>query len=146
MRGCRTLPVFPPDSNNTPPHLRAQGHFLSPNPWVAVDELAPSSLARLVGALPEEVVAMNTLTANLHFLMVPFYTPTKTRFKIIIEAKSFPSDYVSARGGGRCAHTVCRDVTPSDAWAASLSTDIFARFVLPISLLWEWLVIFPSPG
>jgi len=49
-------------------------------------------LASLTGSLPDEVVAMNQLTVNLHLLMVSFYRPTKERFKIICEAKAFPSD------------------------------------------------------
>jgi kynureninase len=49
------------------------------------------SAARVVGALPDEVAVMNSLTANLHFLMIPFYRPNAKRFKILMEAKAFPS-------------------------------------------------------
>jgi kynureninase len=52
----------------------------------------PDLLAEVVGALPEEIVVMNQLTVNLHLLMISFYRPTKKRFKIICEAKAFPSD------------------------------------------------------
>ncbi len=61
-----------------------------------MDETVPAALSKIVGALPSEVVAMNSLTANLHFLMVSFYRPTTERFKIIVESKSFPSDFVRA--------------------------------------------------
>ena len=69
-----------------------EGHFLAKNPWVSYHEFFSDSLAKLVGAKPNEVVAMGSLTANLHFLMASFYRPTKTRHKIICEAKAFPSD------------------------------------------------------
>lgn len=69
------------------------GHFTTERPWVSIDETVYQEMARVVGGLPVEVVCMNTLTANLHFLMVPFYRPTKERYKILMEAKSFPSDF-----------------------------------------------------
>jgi kynureninase len=69
-----------------------EGHFHARHPWVSYHELFPTLLAPLVGALPEEVVVMNQLTVNLHLLMVSFYRPTKQRYKIICEAKAFPSD------------------------------------------------------
>lgn len=52
-------------------------------------------MAPLVGALPAEVVVMETLTANLHLMMASFYRPTKDRYKIVLEGKAFPSDHVS---------------------------------------------------
>jgi len=53
-------------------------------------------MAKIVGAQADEVAVMETLTANLHFLMASFYRPTKERYKIIIEGKAFPSDHVCA--------------------------------------------------
>ena len=72
------------------------GHFEHPynRPWVDIDAHVIHESARIVGALDEEVAIMNSLTANLHFLMIRFYKPTSKRFKIIMEAKAFPSDYV----------------------------------------------------
>lgn len=58
------------------------------------EDVAKKSAA-IVGALPEEVVMMNTLTANLHFLMASFYRPTEKKHKIILEWRPFPSDHVS---------------------------------------------------
>lgn len=72
--------------------LGVEGHFEAKHPWVSYHELFPSLLAPIVGAEPEEIVAMNQLTVNLHLLMVSFYRPTAARYKIICEAKAFPSD------------------------------------------------------
>ncbi len=69
-----------------------EGHFLAKNPWLSYHELLTDKMAKLVGAKPEETVMMNQLTVNVHLLMVSFYRPTKTRFKILCEAKAFPSD------------------------------------------------------
>lgn len=72
--------------------LGVEGHFDAKNPWLNYHESLGEQMAKVVGAKPIEVVVMNTLTANLHFLMVSFYKPTKTRYKILIEADAFPSD------------------------------------------------------
>lgn len=69
-----------------------EGHFHARNPWMPYHEMFTEPLTKLVGALPHEVVAMNQLTVNLHLLMISFYRPTKQRYKIICEAKAFPSD------------------------------------------------------
>ncbi|ORZ34911.1 kynureninase-like protein [Catenaria anguillulae PL171] len=70
------------------------GHFDHPHnrPWVSIDETVTGELAKIVGASADEVACMGSLTNNLHLLMVAFYRPTPTRFKILIEAKAFPSD------------------------------------------------------
>uniref|UniRef100_UPI003F6924F9 kynureninase n=1 Tax=Mariniflexile litorale TaxID=3045158 RepID=UPI003F6924F9 len=72
--------------------LGVEGHFNAKNPWLNYHESLGEHMAKVVGAKPVEVVVMNTLTANLHFMMVSFYKPTKTRYKILIEADAFPSD------------------------------------------------------
>lgn len=69
-----------------------EGHFKSKRPWFSYHHLFTKSLANIVGALETEVVASNTLTVNLHLLMLSFYKPTKQRYKIIMEAGAFPSD------------------------------------------------------
>lgn len=68
------------------------GHFEGKRPWFHYHKFGKEILAKIVGANPEEVVAMNSLTTNLHLLMVSFYRPTNERFKIITEAGAFPSD------------------------------------------------------
>lgn len=72
--------------------LAVEGHFYAEKPWWDYHERLAEPLAKVVGALPEEVSVMNTLTVNLHLLMVSFYRPSATRFKIICEEKAFPSD------------------------------------------------------
>ncbi len=69
-----------------------EGHFEAKNPWVSYHEILTPASAELVGANESEVVCMNSLTTNLHLLFVSFYRPTKQRYKIISEAKMFPSD------------------------------------------------------
>lgn len=73
-------------------NLAVEGHFYAGKPWWDYQERFAMPLSKIVGAKPLEVTVMNTLTVNLHLLMVSFYRPTKTRFKIICEEKAFPSD------------------------------------------------------
>jgi len=72
--------------------LGVEGHFDGTNPWYSYHERFAEPLAHVVGAKAHEVVVMNSLTTNLHLLMVSFYRPTDWRFKILIEANAFPSD------------------------------------------------------
>ncbi len=73
-------------------NLGVEGHFDAVNPWMPYHEKLAEPMAAIVGAKPSEVVIMNTLTTNLHLMMVSFYNPTKQRHKIIIESDAFPSD------------------------------------------------------
>lgn len=73
-------------------NLGVEGHFEAKNPWLHYHEYLTDNMAKIVGAKPKEVVVMNTLTTNLHLLMVSFYSPTKTKYKIVIESDAFPSD------------------------------------------------------
>lgn len=72
--------------------LAVEGHFYAEKPWWDYHERFAAPLSKIVGALPSEVTVMNTLTVNLHLLMVTFYRPTAKRYKIICEEKAFPSD------------------------------------------------------
>ena len=76
--------------------LAVDGHFHSGRPWISYHRLATQGFAELTGSLPHEVVAMNTLTVNLHLLMASFYRPTPDRYKILIEKGAFPSDNYAA--------------------------------------------------
>lgn len=69
-----------------------EGFFRGDDPWLKRHDLLAAPLAEIVGALPNEVVVMNQLTVNLHLMLISFYKPAGKRFKIICEAKAFPSD------------------------------------------------------
>ena len=72
--------------------LGVEGHFHARKPWLPYHEFLSESYSKIVGSKPSEVVAMNTLSVNLHLMMVSFYRPENRRNKIIIEADAFPSD------------------------------------------------------
>lgn len=77
--------------------LGVEGHFHAENPWMPYHRLLTEQTAELVGAEPTEVVVMNSLTVNLHLMMVSFYRPTKDRHKIVIERGAFPSDQYAVK-------------------------------------------------
>lgn len=77
--------------------MGVEGHMFARNPWLPYHEFLTDQTAALVGALPEEVVNMNSLTVNLHLMMVSFYRPTPSRNKILIEANAFPSDHYAVQ-------------------------------------------------
>ena len=72
--------------------LAVEGHFQADKPWWDYHERFAKKLSKVVGAKPKEITVMNTLTVNLHLMMVSFYRPTTKRYKIICEEKAFPSD------------------------------------------------------
>ncbi len=72
--------------------LGVEGHTDAAHPWLPYHEFLTENMAKIVGAKPSEVVVMNGLTTNLHLMMVSFYRPTSTKYKIIIESDAFPSD------------------------------------------------------
>ncbi|MGB8541524.1 MAG: kynureninase [Candidatus Acidiferrales bacterium] len=77
--------------------LGVEAHFQARNPWMPYHEILSEPISRLVGALPVEVVAMNSLTVNLHLMMVSFYRPAAKRNKILIESIAFPSDQYAVK-------------------------------------------------
>ncbi|KAF1959520.1 kynureninase [Byssothecium circinans] len=106
------------------------GHFKELDgglpPWLHLDDALKEQTAKLVGALPSEVVVMETLTANLHLLMSSFYKPTPDRYKIIIEGKAFPSDHYAAQS--QLAHhnippSALITITPPSDSSPYLSTE-----------------------
>ncbi|MGP8216122.1 MAG: kynureninase [Bacteroidia bacterium] len=87
-----------------------EGHFEARNPWYSYHEMFASPLAKIMGAKPGEVVAMNQLTLNLHLMMVSFYRPTGTRFKILCESNAFPSDQYALQ-----THVLAQSLDPDNA-------------------------------
>jgi kynureninase len=74
-----------------------EGHTEAQRPWVSYHALLREPAATLVGALPNEVVSMNSLTVNLHLMMISFYRPTPERHAIVVEDTTFPSDSYAVR-------------------------------------------------
>jgi len=81
--------------------LGVEGHFRAKNPWMPYHRLLTEQTAELVGAKPLEVVVMNTLTVNLHLMMVSFYRPTPAKHKIVVESGAFPSDQYAVKSQTR---------------------------------------------
>jgi kynureninase len=77
--------------------LGVEGHFEAKNPWMPYHEILTDKMSRIVGAKPNEVVVMNSLTVNLHLMMISFYRPTKKRHRILIESNAFPSDQYAVK-------------------------------------------------
>ncbi|MCA8832416.1 kynureninase [Hymenobacter pini] len=73
-------------------NLAVEGHFKGETPWMHFHQRLTDASAQIVGAKPVEVVVMNNLTTNLHLLLVSFYQPTATRYKVLMEGGAFPSD------------------------------------------------------
>jgi len=88
----KSLPAALTEELNNWAENGVEGHFHGKHPWMSYHEFVRDSLASVVGAMSSEVVAMNSLSVNLHLMMVSFYRPNKQRNAILIEAGAFPSD------------------------------------------------------
>ncbi|MBL4624590.1 MAG: kynureninase [Flavobacteriales bacterium] len=107
-----------------------EGHFKGVHPWMHYHEMFADPIAKIVGALPMEVVVMNNLTVNLNLLMVSFYRPSPERYKIICEAKAFPSDQYALEMQVKCAgynpDEAIIEVAPRDGEYTIRHEDIYA--------------------
>lgn len=88
----KTVPEYVQQELDDWAKMGVEGHFHAKNPWMPYHEIFPKQLSKIIGCKENEVVVMNSLTVNIHLLMVSFYRPTRERYKIICEAKAFPSD------------------------------------------------------
>lgn len=108
--------------------LGVEGHFRAKNPWMPYHRLLTQQTAALVGALPTEVVVMNSLTVNLHLMMTSFYRPTTKRHKILVECGAFPSDQYAVtsqiRFHGFDPASSLAELTPGDGEACMRDQDI----------------------
>jgi len=91
LQPIRTKDYIQQELNDWAKH-GVEGHTDAEHPWLPYHEFLSATMANIVGAKPSEVVMMNTLTTNLHLMMVSFYQPTAKKYKIVIESDAFPSD------------------------------------------------------
>lgn len=106
------------------------GYFGGRHPWLYYQEYLKPSLARIVGCLETEVTVMNTLTVNLHLLMLSFYRPTPARYKILMEAGAFPSDQYAVetlvKHYGLEPETAILEIAPREGEKTLRTEDIIA--------------------
>lgn len=106
------------------------GYFGGRHPWLYYQEYLKPSLARIVGCLETEVTVMNTLTVNLHLLMLSFYRPTPERYKILMEAGAFPSDQYAVetlvKHYGLEPETAILEIAPREGEKTLRTEDIIA--------------------
>ncbi len=111
--------------------LGVEGHFHGTSPWLHYHDTLTEATARLVGAKPLEVVVMNNLTVNLHLLLVSFYRPTATRYRILMEGGAFPSDQYAiesqARLHGLAPDAAIVELVPRPGEHTLRTADILAK-------------------
>jgi len=110
--------------------LGVESFFHADEPWMDYHDKLTGQLSKIVGALPHEVVVMNQLTLNLHLMLVSFYQPSKKRYKIICEAKAFPSDQYAfethVRNKGFDPSTAIIEVAPREGEYILRTEDIIS--------------------
>src|SRR6202167_233140 len=111
--------------------LGVLGHHAAERPWIPYHEQAAAPLAALVGAEESEVVAMNTLTVNLHLMMVSFFRPGAARNRVLIEKSAFPSDryavvsQLAFHGLNAAEHLI--EIEPRDGERTLRTEDVVGR-------------------
>lgn len=108
--------------------LAVEGHMHAKHPWLPYHEFLTEKMARIVGAKPIETVVMNSLTVNLHLLLVSFYRPSGSRRKIVIERGAFPSDQYAIESQLRWhdAQDALIQLTPRDGESTLRTEDIIS--------------------
>lgn len=105
-----------------------EGHFKPEDPWITYHEKLKDNMAEIVGAKPFEIAVMNTLSVNIHLMLVSFYIPTKKKFKIICEQGAFPSDLYAmmsqAKFRGYDPNDVIIELKPREGEAVLRTEDI----------------------
>jgi kynureninase len=105
-----------------------EGHFKPEDPWITYHEQLKENMAEIVGAKPFEIAIMNTLSVNIHLMLVSFYSPTKERFKIICEQGAFPSDLYAmmsqAKFRGYDPNDVIIELKPKDGDSTLRTEDV----------------------
>ena len=108
--------------------LAVEGHIKAKSPWLPYHEFLTEQVARIIGAKPIETVVMNSLTVNLHLMLVSFYKPTDDRYKVVIEKGAFPSDQYAITSQIRCHGRDPRDtlieLTPPEGESTLRTEDI----------------------
>jgi kynureninase len=109
-------------------HLAVEGHIKAKSPWLPYHEFLTEQMARIIGAKPIETVVMNSLTVNLHLMLVSFYKPNDHRYKVVIEKGAFPSDQYAITSQIRCHGRDPRDtlieLTPREGESTLRTDDI----------------------
>jgi kynureninase len=112
-------------------NLGVESFFHAPEPWMHYHDFLTGTLSTVVGAKPSEIVVMNQLTVNLHLMLVSFYRPAGKRYKIICEAKAFPSDQYAfethVRHHGFDPQTAVIEVCPRPGELTLRTEDIVAQ-------------------
>ncbi len=121
----KTAPAYVQQEMDDWEKLGVEAHMHAKTPWLPYHEFLTEQMARIIGAKPVETIVMNSLTVNLHLLMVSFYRPTSERYKIVIEKGAFPSDQYAVKSqikfhrseppalaGGRDASNRSRSIYP----------------------------------
>jgi len=114
-------------------NLAVEGWFQGDDPWLQYHKQMLQPLANIVGAQPAEVTIMNSLTVNLHLLMVSFYQPTPKRYKILMEGGAFPSDQYAmesqVRFHGFDPKDAIVEVFPRDGESTLRTADIVSKII-----------------
>jgi kynureninase len=113
--------------------LAIEGFFEGDDPWLGYHKKLTGTLSEIVGAKSQEITIMNSLTVNLHLLMVTFYKPTKKRYKIMMEGGAFPSDQYAidsqARFHGYDAKDAVIELFPRDGEYTLRTEDILQKII-----------------